>query len=66
MTSQIFTTRRILEIMQAKNLEATILFVRFSKAFDSIRNRKMEQILLSYCLPKETVTAIMMLYNTQK
>ena len=33
-----------------KNLEATILFVDFSKAFDSIHRGKMEQILLAYGL----------------
>ena len=34
--SQILTIRRILEDVGAKSLEATILFVDFSKAFDSI------------------------------
>ena len=59
MTSQILTIRRILESIQAKNLQATILFVDFTKAFHSIHRRKMEQILLAYGLPKETVAAIM-------
>ena len=59
-TSQILTIRRILEGVRAKNQEATVLFVEFSKAFDSIHRGKMEQILL---LPKETVVAIMMLYR---
>ena len=45
MTSQILTIRQILEGVHAKNLEATILFVDFSKAFDSIHREKMEQIL---------------------
>ena len=49
--------------MSSKNLEVTPLFVDFSKAFDSIHRGKMEQLLLAYCLPKETVTAIMMLYR---
>ena len=53
------TIRRILE---GKNPQATILFVDFTKGFDSIHRRKMEQILLAYGLPKETVTALMMLY----
>ena len=53
-TSQILTIRRILEGMQAKNLQATLLFVDFTKAFDSIHRGKMEQILLAYSLPKET------------
>ena len=49
-----------------KNLEATILFVDFAKAFDSIHRGKMEQIQLIYGLSKETVTAIMMLYRNTK
>ncbi len=35
-------------------------------AFDSIHRGKMEQILLAYDLPKETVIAIMMLYKNTK
>ena len=49
-----------------KNLEATILFVDFSKAFDSIHRGKMEQILIAYGLPIETIAAIMMLYKNTK
>ena len=60
-TSQILTICQILEGVHAKNLVATILFVDFSKAFDSIHRGKMEQILNSYSLPKETVATIMML-----
>ena len=57
MTSQISTHCKILEGVHAKNLEVTILFVDFPKAFDSI---------LAYSLPKETVEAIMMLYKNMK
>ena len=64
--SQILTICWILEGVHAKNLEATILFVNFTKAFDSIHRGKMEQILLTYGLPKETITAIMMLYRNTK
>ena len=60
------TIRRILEGVRAKNLQATILFVDFTKAFDSIHKGKMEQILLAYGLPKETVVAIMILYRNTK
>ena len=35
-TSQILTIRRILEGVRAKNLQVTILFADFTKAFDSI------------------------------
>ena len=62
-TSQILTIRRILEGVWAKNLQATLLFVDFTKAFDSIHRGKMEQILLAYGLPKETVAAITILYR---
>ena len=49
-----------------KYLESTLLFVNLSKAVDSIHRGKMEQIQLTYGLPKETVKAIMMLYrNTE-
>ena len=66
-TSQILLTiRRILEGVRAKNLQATLLFVDFTKAFDSIHRGKMELILLAYGLPKETVAAIMVLYKNTK
>ena len=65
-TSQILTVRRILEGVRSKILQVTILFVDFTKAFDSIHRGKMEQILLAYGLPKETVVAIMMLYRNTK
>ena len=58
--------RRILEGVRSKNLEATISFVNFAKAFDSIHREKMEQILLVYSLPKETIAAIMMLNKNTK
>ena len=49
---QILTIRRILEGVRAKDLQVTILFVDFTKAFDSIYRGKMEQILLAYGIPK--------------
>ena len=66
MTSQILTIRRILEGVWEKNLEATLLFVDFIKAFDSIHCGKMEKILLAYGIPKETVAAIRILYRNTK
>ena len=41
-TSQILTIRRIPEGVRAKNLQATILFVNFTKTFDSIHREKDE------------------------
>ena len=64
-TSQI-TIRRILEGVRAKNLQATLIFVDFTKAFDSIHRGKMEQILLAYGIPKETVAAITILHRNTK
>ena len=63
---QILTIRRILESVHAKKQVATILFLDFSKKIDFIDKRKMEQILLTYGLPKETLEAIMMLYKNTK
>ena len=60
------TIRRILEGVRAKNQQATILFVDFTKAFDSIHRGKMEQILLAYGIPKENIAAIMILYRNTK
>ena len=65
-TSQISTIRRILEGVRAKNLQATLIFVDFTKAFDSIHRGKMEQILLAYGIPEETVAAITILYRNTK
>ena len=48
-----------------KKLQATLLFVEFSKAFDSIL-REMEQIFRAYGLSKETITGVMMLYKNTK
>ena len=66
MTSQILTIRLILEGILAKNLEATLLFINYSKVFDSIHRGKMKQILLTYSLPKEIVAAIMILHKNTK
>ena len=57
---------RILKGIHAKNTEATLIFVDFSKTFDSINREKMEQILVVYSLLKETVEAIMMPYKNTK
>ena len=63
-TSQILSLRRILEGLPANNLQATIISVNFTKAFDSIHRKEMEQILIAFGLPKETIAVIMILYKT--
>ena len=64
-TSQILTICRTLECVRTKN-QATIILVDFTKAFDSIHRGKLEEILLAYGLPKETVAAIMTIYRNRK
>ena len=63
---QILTIRRILEGVKSKNLPLTLLFIDFSKSFDSIKRNKMEQILQIYGIPTETIEAIMMLYRNTR
>ena len=63
---QILTIRRIIEGVKARQLPATLLFVDFSKAFDSVHRGKMEKILLTYGIPIEVVNAIMILYKNTK
>ena len=65
-TSRILTIRRILEGVRAKHIQATLIFVDFTKAFDCIHRGKMEQILLAYGIPIETVAAITILYRNTK
>ena len=66
MTSLLLIIRRIFEGLRAKNQQETLLFVDFTKAFDSIHRGKMEQILQAYGLPKETVAAITILNRNSK
>ena len=47
-------------------MPATLLFVDFSKTFDSAHTEKKEKILLAYGIPKEIVTAIMIMYSNTK
>ena len=66
MNSQKLTIRRILDSVRAKNLQATLLFVDFTKAFDSIHKGKMEQILLAYGLPKKLSQPLWFYIETPK
>ena len=65
-TAQILIIRWTLKSVRAKSQQVTILFVDFTKAFDSIHRGKMKQTLLAYGLPKETVAAITILYRNTK
>ena len=63
---QILTAHRLIEGVKAKNLKAVIMFVDFSKAFDSIHRSKLNEIILAYGIPEETASAIMMLYENSR
>ena len=52
--------------MRDKKPTSDITIYRLYKAFDSIHRGKLEQILLAYGLPKETVAAITILYRNTK
>ena len=65
-TYQILTICQIIGACAKISRQRYVLFEDFSKVFDSIHREKMEQILLVYGPPKETVTAIMMLYKNAK
>ena len=62
-TSHILTIHRIIEELRAENLKATLLCADFSKVFDFIQRGNIGQILVTYALSKETVTAIIMFYT---
>ena len=57
--------RRILEGVRKENLQATLIYVNFTKAFDSIQRRKMELILLAYGILKETLAKTILYRNTK-
>ena len=63
---QTLTVRRIIEGVKARQIPATLLLADFSKVFDSVHRWNMEKILLAYGIPKEIVTAIMILYKNTK
>ena len=69
--SQQYPTRnrencRFLERVRAKALVATLMFIDFSKKFDSRHRTKMELVLLAYGILEGTVIAIKILYKNRK
>ena len=61
--SQILCLRRLLEESQAFNKDLALVFVDFSKAFDSVDREKMFEILVLYGIPKKIIDAIKVLYT---
>ena len=65
-TGKMLTIQHILEGVKSKNLPATLLFIDFSQAFDSINREKMKDILIIYGIPTEIINAILMLYKNTR
>ena len=63
---QILTVRRIIEDVKENNLVASLIFIDFCKAFDSIHIAKMAQILKSYGIPMKIINAIIILFKYTK
>ena len=63
---QILTLCRIIEEITFCNKTAALIFVDFSKAFDSVNREKMFEILGLYGIPTETIEAIKVLYTNTR
>ena len=61
--SQILCLRRLIEESQAFNKDLALVFVDFSKAFDSVDREKMFEILGLYGIPTKIINAIKVLYT---
>jgi hypothetical protein len=61
--SQILALRRIIEGMKAKNLPLALVFIDYSKAFDSIHRERMFKILHAYGIPDTIIGAIKSIYD---
>lgn len=53
---QILALRRIIEELQVSEKKATIVFVDFSKAFDSVNRKVAVHILKNYGIPVEIMS----------
>ena len=62
-TAQILALWRIIEGVKSNNLKCVLLFVDFSKAFDSVHKGKMMKILASYGIPSRIFDAISKFYE---
>ena len=64
--AHILALRRIIEGVRRNNLKATLLFVDFKKAFDSIHRSKMLKILVAYGIPEIVTKLIGKMYEETK
>lgn len=65
-TAHILALRRIIEGVKRKDLKAALLFLDFSKAFDSVHRGKLIKILRAYGIPDQIVNAISKLYESTR
>ena len=65
-TSHILALRRIIEGTKAKNLQATMVFIDFKKAFDSVHRGLLMKILRAYGIPDVIVRLIERIYTGTK
>lgn len=65
-TSHILALRRIIEGTKAKNLKATMVFIDFKKAFDSLHRRLLMKIVKAYGIPEVFVRLIERIYTGTK
>ena len=61
--SQILCLLRLIEESNLSNLDLALVFIDFSKAFDSVDRSKMFEILEPYGIPNETIVAIKVMYT---
>ena len=61
--SQILCLRRLIEESNLSQLDLALIFVDFSKAFDSVDRSKMFEILKLYGIPNEIIEAIRVMYT---
>ena len=61
--SQILCLRRIIEEFKLSNRDLGLVFVDFSKEFDSVDRNKLFEILKFYGIPDKIISAIKVLYS---
>ena len=64
--TQVLALRRIIEGVKRYHLPSIMVFIDFSKVFDSINHQAMFKILAAYDIPERIINAIMLMYTNIK